>query len=590
MPEQTSPLAVAKPIRSWELACASLILILVGIVAFTSTKSQAITTDEIVHIPAGVSYLQLQDARMNPEHPPLLKILAAAPLVIGGLRLDYSLTHWGHTKDALFGAEAFSEIGPPTASWVLLSRIPMIGILLTLGAAMFSMARHLAGPAGGLVAMLAFATTPYFYAYGPLVHTDIGIALFALLSAWTFASFWKTPTWPRMLVFAFCFGGALLTKFTSGLLLPTFFLTAVWLSLRSAPPRKIWRRIYLLLAAICIAALIVYVVYFFLFWNNDTAAVLHYRFEHSVAPIPAMHQLAQFLSVHRSVQHILSPPIIYFLGVGHTLHALPRTTYLLGKTYEHGTPLYFPVLFFYKMPLGYLFLAALLVFLLLGLLVRTRQAADHSVSEAPDHLRALLVLMVVFTSASIFSPLNIGIRHFSVPIATLTVLLAMIVPLSARLPRPAIRACAFASLGLALLGSSVATASAYPNFIPYFNSFLGKHAKFDVAVDSNLDWGQGLASMEQFRRQHPNDSFTVDIKGSVGDVYFPGASAFNCEAGVPTGFQWAAIGASRFVNQPKPTDLPLPPTPQCRDFFAFPYQTIAGGSVYVFHLSEQARK
>ncbi|HKF25506.1 MAG TPA: glycosyltransferase family 39 protein [Candidatus Acidoferrum sp.] len=589
MSEQMTLPPSAKPLRSWELVFAAVTLLLVGVVAFACSRFQAITTDEVVHIPAGVSYLEVHDARMNPEHPPLLKILAAAPLVIGGLRLDYSLPHWIHTKDALFGAEAFSEIGPHSARWISAARVPMVGILLALGAATFWMARQLAGPAGGVLSLLAFAATPFFYAYGPLVHTDIGIALFALLATWTFVSLWNAPTWPRTLIFAVCFSGALLTKFTSGLLLPTFLLTATWLSLRSAPPRKLWRRAGLFLAAVCIAALIVYALYFFLFWDNDTAGVLEYRFEHSVAPIPAMQHLAQFLSVHRSVQHVLSPPIIYFLGVGHTLHALPRTTYLLGKTYQHGTPLYFPVLFFYKMPLGYLFLAGLLIVLFLASLMTGRQKREQPAGNAPDRLRSLLVLFGVFTLVSILSPLNIGIRHFSVPIATLTILLAMLVPLSARLSPSAAKVCA-AAVALALLTSSIATARAYPNFIPYFNSFLGNEPKFDVAIDSNLDWGQGLASMEQFRSRHPNDSFAFDIEGSVGAVYFPGVPAFDCESGIPPGVDWAAIGASRFVNQPQPGSSPLPPAPQCRDFFAFPYQTIAGGSVYVFHLSQQARK
>jgi len=569
--------------REWLVVVA--ILFLVGGVAFASARQQSITTDEIVHIPAGVTYLQLHDARMNPEHPPLLKVFAALPLVVGGIRLDYSLPHWDRTKDALFGEEAFSKLGPASASWILAARVPMILVMLALGATIFWMARRLTDATGGFLALLVFATTPFFYAYGSLVHTDIGIALFSLVAVWTFASFWQDPDWPHTIRFAVCFSAALLTKFTAGLLLPTFFIVGVWLSLRHR--RGILLRVLRFSMATVIAALIVYAFYFCLFWTTDTADILDYRFEHSVAPIPAMHKLAEFLAKHQSLKHLLSPPIIYLLGVGHTLHALPRTTYLLGTTYLHGTALYFPALFAYKMPLGYLLLVALLVILSALSFMRKRDYADDVLTSGPDHLRALLALFFVYTAASLASPLNIGIRHFSVPIATLTVLLAMLVPLARNLSWPAIRRGAVAVAVVALLSSSVATVAAYPNFIPYFNSLVGKHPKFDVAIDSNLDWGQGLGSLEQFHKQHPATSLAFDLKGSVPAVYLPEGIPFNCEHGAPAGVDWAAIGASRFVNQPESGQSTMPPPQQCRDFFSHPYQVTAGGAVYIFHLGRQ---
>lgn len=558
---------------------------MVGFVTYLSARSQSITTDEVVHIPAGVSYLQVHDARMNPEHPPLIKILAALPLVLGGVHLDYNLSHWAHTKDALFGVEAFSEIGPASQSWILAARIPMILVLLVLGATTFWMGRRLTDTTGGFLALLAFATTPFFYAYGPLVHTDIGIALFSLLAVWTFASFWQNPDWTHTIRFAVCFSGALLTKFTAGLLLPTFVIIAVWFALRSR--HGVALRVLRFSVATCIAALIVYSFYLCLFWKSNTAAILEYRFEHSVAPIPAMHRTAAFLAGHPTLQHFLSPAITYLLGVGHTLHALPRTTYLLGTTYARGTALYFPVLFVFKMPIGYLLLVVLLVILAALSLMKKRQYADATLSSEPDHLRALLVLFCVYTAASVSSPLNIGIRHFSVPIATLTVLLSTLVPLARNLAWPVIRKGAVAMAVLALLSSSVATVAAFPNFIPYFNALVGKNPKFDVAIDSNLDWGQGLGSLAQFHKQHPATSLAFDLEGSVPAVYLPEGIPFNCEQGVPVGVDWAAIGASRFVNQPESGQLKMPPPQQCRDFFSYPYQTTAGGSVYVFHLNRQ---
>src|SRR5207247_7066182 len=39
------------------------------------------TFDETVHIPAGLSYWRWHDYRLNPAHPPLVKKLAAIPLL-----------------------------------------------------------------------------------------------------------------------------------------------------------------------------------------------------------------------------------------------------------------------------------------------------------------------------------------------------------------------------------------------------------------------------------------------------------------------------------------------------------------------------
>ena len=72
------------------MAGAVLLLALMALLADGAARRESATFDEIAHIGAGVSYLQKQDMRMNEEHPPLAKVLAAVPLVIRGVRADYS--------------------------------------------------------------------------------------------------------------------------------------------------------------------------------------------------------------------------------------------------------------------------------------------------------------------------------------------------------------------------------------------------------------------------------------------------------------------------------------------------------------------
>ena len=49
--------------------------------AVLSMRLLSATTDETAHLPSGYSYLETGDLRLNPQHPPLIKLLAALPLL-----------------------------------------------------------------------------------------------------------------------------------------------------------------------------------------------------------------------------------------------------------------------------------------------------------------------------------------------------------------------------------------------------------------------------------------------------------------------------------------------------------------------------
>lgn len=47
----------------------------------SNSRNTSATYDETTHLPSGYSYLKWNDYRMNPEHPPLIKLWAALPLL-----------------------------------------------------------------------------------------------------------------------------------------------------------------------------------------------------------------------------------------------------------------------------------------------------------------------------------------------------------------------------------------------------------------------------------------------------------------------------------------------------------------------------
>src|SRR5712691_11494595 len=57
------------------------ILFLMGANLLSAAARKTVTNDEIVHIPAGYYYLVSGNFRLNPEHPPLVKMWACLPVL-----------------------------------------------------------------------------------------------------------------------------------------------------------------------------------------------------------------------------------------------------------------------------------------------------------------------------------------------------------------------------------------------------------------------------------------------------------------------------------------------------------------------------
>jgi hypothetical protein len=61
------------------------------------------TSDELPHLAGGYSYWVTRDYRINPEHPPLVKLLAALPLLIINPSLDFTHPGWTTPSQWVFG-------------------------------------------------------------------------------------------------------------------------------------------------------------------------------------------------------------------------------------------------------------------------------------------------------------------------------------------------------------------------------------------------------------------------------------------------------------------------------------------------------
>ena len=320
---------------SWGVSFLALAMLAVmAFLAGGAVRQESPGIDELPHTAAGLSYWQKLDMRMNEEHPPLSKLLAGLSLALRGTHADYSHISWTFSGAKLFnqylGEWAFGYWmvtkwnDPPATIWW--ARFPMLLLTLALGYLLYVLGSRLGGRWGGLLCVACYATTPAFLAFGPLVITDVVITFFWILTVWLMPRLWRSPSRKDLVLFGLVFGGALLSKFSSGLLLFVFAAIAVSMRLRpllEQPTAKLERRKWRRRAwwnfakGTAWALLFVYVVYLVFSWRQPTDSF-------SIIPhFPASPLL----------RRLLMPPWIYLRGLaGFALSALSRPTYLLGHS------------------------------------------------------------------------------------------------------------------------------------------------------------------------------------------------------------------------------------------------------------------
>jgi hypothetical protein len=575
--------------KAFVLAASLLFLIL----SIGSIRTESITSNEVLFIPAGLSYLERQDARMDIEEPPLVKLIAAIPALVLHARVDYNDSSWTANPGAFdpeysFGSNFFGTWNRDHGVMLFLARLPMIGLSLLLGLSLYWMARQLAGPWGAVVTLVLFVTSPFFLAYGSIAHTDVPIAFFSLWTMWSFATLWQKPSKRNALLFTASLAAALLTKFSGAFLLPSIFLAWCWFWYRgwrsrgqSSQPSatKTFPRERLALGAMLLAGLIVYVFYLGAFHRSDSRLLL----ENEMNSMVGIRTLPVDILIRRMNNHPwfepwLLPPSLYAGGLAYVVGHGRRPMYFLGHWYPHGVWFYFPVISFFKLAPGMIFIFLLLALLAIKRLLNTRAQASIVPESVAFHLGAVVAGLIVFAATAMASNLNVGIRHFSVPITCAVLLASLVVPLTRSVVRPRVQPFLFAAVAALVLSSLGTALLTYPHYLAYFNIFRLDTAKQEIAQNSNLSWGQSMKEVAAFFREHGVSDPYVDEGASNIDptVYVPGAHVWNCESPDPIAPEWVAISAYMLI----------PDKPQCLALERYPSWTIGDGAVKIFHVTE----
>jgi Dolichyl-phosphate-mannose-protein mannosyltransferase len=284
--------------RPYAIALAALVAF--GAFVVGNITANAPTYDEGTHLTSGISYWTTGDYRLNPEHPPLVKLLAAAtartrvepltkPLVdeSWAMALANVDAQWRFSEFSLYGLkdQALRTLGatplfvptnvviPRTSfandpeSLFLRARLTLALFGLALGVLVFLWSRELWGAWGGVVSVILFAFDPNFIAHAGLVTTDVAVTLFLFATVYFFWKGWRAA-------FVIACALAVVTKFSAILLAPILIVLAMCETGRTRPPKERYREA-VLLGLVAIAASVLTI------WAT-------YRFRYSAAADPAV--------------------------------------------------------------------------------------------------------------------------------------------------------------------------------------------------------------------------------------------------------------------------------------------------------------
>ena len=475
--------------RRWTVNMAVLLVLMAmyGQLALVA-RWNSMSVDEGNHTYAGYMQWSRGDFGLNPEHPPLVKFLATAPLLRMGLHVpEPAGIHY--KVDAYRGGRILLS-GPDKAAILFRARMAVALLALLLALFAFAIAKEMFGLGAGFIALLLAAFDPNLLGFGALVTTDTGVSCFLLGSVYAFYRYVSNPSPVRLALVGLCAGLALAAKHNGIFVFPILILLSLCECFRRvssdrAAGGSTWKRLLKLAGAMTAVVVIAVTV----LWS-------FYGFRYSARPAGlSLKPGLQVLTGHLKPveEHFVNTvarwkllPESYLFGaadvrtVGEHYHS-----FLLGHVYFHGVWFYFPTVLTIKCTEG------LLVLLLAAAVAMVRRRLWLT-----REFLFLLVPAAVCLAVPMGAHLNTGVRH--------------IMPLYAFLwPLAAGGAYTLADkhwkpwLTGAIVLHIVASLATFYDHIPYANLLWGGPGNtYRLLTDSNADWGQQLNGVREYLAAH----------------------------------------------------------------------------------------
>jgi hypothetical protein len=486
-----------------------------GVLAVLSMADTSATSDEVPHIVAGYSYLTLQDYRLNPEHPPLIKDLAALPLLFLDLNFpsnDYAWTEYVNGQWRL-GLLFLYEYGNNPDVMLFLSRIPMVIVLISLGLFLFYWTKKLVGSIPALFILALFSFSPTFLAHGRLVTTDVAATFGVVLSTYFFLQFLEKFSVKNSILFGITLAFALLVKFSAVILVPYFLILAIiYLWLQPSHQRSLF---YKYMLGGCIIGIVV----IFLVGIIYQFHIINYSAEQQIQD--SEETLAYYLSIDRDAisyeiagNSVLRPYAHYLMGLLRSVGRVQQKSieYFLGELGLTGWWYYFPIVYLFKVPLAFHVMS---LFALFGAIFRMQHIPWRKWLKNHFIEFSMILFVVLYGVTAVMTSMNMGIRHILpiFPFLYILVVLGL---------KPYIKTFPV----LFLLGWYVISSlSVFPHYLAYYNELAGGSKRgYKISVNSNYDWGQDYKRLGHWVKEENIAKIYVDVgtRGEWAAKYYLG--------------------------------------------------------------------
>ena len=512
-----------RPPRWWNGAPAAIaVALLFAALAVSAARHKSPVYDEVGHITAGTSYLLFGDHRLQPENGLLPQCLEGLPGWMAGSAGDGSEVDAFPSRDSADWAGSdvwrladryFYGSGRDWRALLLWARALVALVAAALGLLVYVWSRKLHGPAGGMLSLLFYASSPTLLSHGALATSDLCAAAAFLFALLALSAVLERCTALRvagagaaLTVLFLCKGSALLVLPVGVAMLGLRALAGDplpvgWIVVRGAVTGRA-RRLGVLLALPVVLALIV--------WAGIWAG---YGFRYPVQAAEAAPPQSLYWGGWPHIEAVHSPgvravlwlrdrqalPEAWLYGLGFVLaHSTGRDAFLDGRYSPDGFPSFFPRAALYKTTPAELALFGLAA--AAALAARRRRRRERERSAGAFRAAPLGLLIVVVGGAALTSRLNIGHRHLLPLYPAAFILAGAAGEWLTRPPRW------MAALVLAALGGQVLDSFAVrPHYLAYFSPLVGGPSQgYRHLVDSSLDWGQDLPGLAEFLGQPRN--------------------------------------------------------------------------------------
>jgi hypothetical protein len=594
------------------------ILVVHTVLLAWSGHAHSPVSSEVGHLPSGVSHWRFGHFDLYRVNPPLVRMIAALPVLLANPATDWSSYSPYPTvrSESSVGNDFINANGQRSFWLYTLGRWACIPFSWIGAYVCYRWARDLYGVTSGLVAMLLWSFCPNVLGNGALIMPDLPAAALGAAACYTFWTWLKEPTWLRTFTAGAVLGLAELAKTTLTVLY--LLWPALWILYRLPERRSMTVRDWLREAAMIGARMLIGVVIVNLGYafEGSLQRLGDYPFE-SLALTAADGSDSEAPRRNRFADTWLASvpvplPKNYVQGIDTQRSDFERgkISYLRGVWQDHGWWYFYLYAMAIKIPLG--------TWLLLLLAVLETFASRNRGILWRDELVLLSPLAVVLALVSSQTGFSAHFRY-ALPVVPYLLIFAskalqrLSVAGAAHFDQPPGSAVvgnaepAIAIAGVVALSWSLCSSLwCYPHELGYFNELAGGPRRGgEHLLDSSIAWGQDLLYLKDWYERHPEArplgvAAWGGVQPGIAGIDFQLPPLGPASPRAPEGADhqklgpkpgWFAIDVN-FIHGSKRAmlvDPPSPNNPQGLDlsyFSRFEPIGAAGTSVFIFHISQ----